>query len=151
MRNQQCKPHNETAEAVIALLRTTRNIGELLSIAHAAQRQQALRLIILSIHFLVRQGLALRVNGSDSSANLIQLLGLRAEDKPQIAEWLDRSTHKHTSPENQNETFELMAHCLLRKLWRIFILPLFLALMVDKSNMKQLTLVNGGSVKAHRL
>ena len=54
----------------------------MLSTAHAAQRQQArdmLRLIILSIRFLARQGLALRGDGSDSSANLIQLLRLRAE------------------------------------------------------------------------
>ena len=55
-----------------------------------------LRLIISSIGFLARQGLDLRGSGDDSSANLIQLLCLRAEDKPQIREWLDRSVHKHT-------------------------------------------------------
>lgn len=57
---------------------------------------------IVFIRFLARQALALQVSGGDSSANLIQLLRLQAEDKPQKGKWLDRSAHKHTSPENQN-------------------------------------------------
>ena len=46
--------------------------------------------IISSIRFFARQRLALRGDGSDSSANLIQLLRLRAEDRPEIVEWLDK-------------------------------------------------------------
>ena len=77
-----------------------------------------LRLIISSIRFLARQGLALRGSGDDFSANLIQLLRLRAEDKPQIGESLDRRVHEHTSPENQNKNLilEIMAHSVLRKI-----------------------------------
>ena len=104
-----------------------------------------LRLIISSIRFLARQGLALRGSGDDSSANLIQLLRLRAEDKPLIGEWLDRSVHKHTSPENQNEILEIMAHSVLRKIIEDIHPSPFLAVMVDettdKSNKEQLTLV----------
>ena len=46
----------------------------------------------------------------DVSANLIQLLHFRAEDKPCVLQWLDKSANKHTAPENQNEMLELMAH-----------------------------------------
>ena len=104
-----------------------------------------LRRIISSIRFLARQGLALRGDGSDSSANLIQLLRLRAEDRPEIVEWLDRSARKHTSPENQNEILEIMAHRVLRNILEDIHKSPFVAVMVDettdKSNKEQLTLV----------
>ena len=46
------------------------------------------------------------------------MLPLRAEDKPQIGESLDRRVHEHTSPENQNENLmlEIIAHSVLRKM-----------------------------------
>lgn len=104
-----------------------------------------LRVIISSIRFLARQGLALWGDGSDSSANLIQLLHLRAEDKPEILDWLDRRASKHTSPENQNEILEIMAHRVLRNILEDIHKSPFLAVMVDettdKSNKEQLTLV----------
>ena len=137
--DEASKTHNEA-------VRTTRNIGELLSTAHAAQRQQARDMLRSSIRFLARQRLG---DGSDSSANLIQLLRLRAEDKPKIVEWLDRSARKHTSPENQNEILEIMAHRVLRKILEDIHYSPFLAVMVDettdKFNKEQLT---GGSVKS---
>ena len=61
------------------------SVHEQLSRAHQAEKEQArdmLQLILSSVRFLARQGLALRGDGSDASANLIQLLCLRAEDKP---------------------------------------------------------------------
>ena len=95
-----------------------------------------------SVRFLARQGLALRGDGSDASADLIQLLCLRAEDKPCVLQWLDKSANKHTAPENQNE---LMAHHVLRKILKSISTSPFLAVMVDettdKSNKEQLTLV----------
>jgi len=68
-----------------------------------------------SIRFLARQGLALRGDHSDESANLVQLLHLRAEDQPQLLKWLKKSAQKYTSPENQKKMFELMVHGVLRK------------------------------------
>ena len=73
-----------------------------------------LRLTLSSLHFLDSQGLALQGCGSDASGNLIQLLHLRAEDKPEVIQWLDKSAHKYTAPENQNEMLKLMAHHVLR-------------------------------------
>ena len=87
----QSKSHAEAVEAVVKLPKTTNNVGEQLSRAHRVDKEQArdmLLLILSSICFLARQGLALRGDGSDASANLIQLLRLRAEDKPQVLQWL---------------------------------------------------------------
>ena len=103
--------------------RTTKDIGEQLSQVRRAEKEQArdtLLLIISSIHFLARQGLALPGENSDESANLVQLLHLRAEKKLQLLIWLEKSAQKHTSPENQNEMLELTAHGVLRKFLRIF-------------------------------
>ena len=102
-----------------------------------------LQLIWSSVRYLSRQGLALR--GDNDSANLTQLLRLRAEDKPEMLQWLDKHKHKHTSPENQNKMLELMAHTVLRKILKAIHSSPFLAVMVDettdKSNREQLTLV----------
>ena len=43
-------------------------------------------------------------------------LHLRAEDKPAILQWIVKSARKLTSPENQNEMLELMAHHVFRKM-----------------------------------
>ena len=96
----QSKAHGEAVEVVVILPKTTKDVRELLSQAHRLQKTNArdmLRLILSSVRFLARQGLALRGDGSDASANLIQLLRLRAEDKPEVLQWLDKSAHKHTA------------------------------------------------------
>jgi len=143
-----CKSHCEAVEAVVTLPKTTADVGELLSRAHRAEKEQAreiLRLFLSSVHFLARQGLALRGSGSDASANLIQLLRLRAENHPGVLQWLEKSARKHTAPENQNEMLEMMAHRVLRQILEEIHSSPFLAVMVDettdKSNMEQLTLV----------
>ena len=132
----------------MTLPKTTKDVGEQLSRAHRAEKEQArdmLRLILSSVRFLARQGLALQGDGSDASANLIQLLRLRAEDKPEVLQWLDKSARKHTAPENQNEMLEMMAHGVLRRILEDIHGSPFLAVMVDeatdKSNKEQLTLV----------
>ena len=132
----------------MTLPKTTKDVGEQLSRAHRLEKEQArdmLRLILSSVRFLARQGLALRGDGSDASANLIQLLRLRAEDNPHVLRWLDRNARKHTAPENQNEMLELMAHQVLRRILDDIHSSPFLAVMVDeatdKSNKEQLTIV----------
>ncbi|KAL5486927.1 hypothetical protein EMCRGX_G019467 [Ephydatia muelleri] len=60
-------------------------------------------MILSSVRFLARQGLALRGDGSDVSSNLTQLLNVRAEDNPQILQWISKKACKHVHPENQNE------------------------------------------------
>ena len=70
---------------------------------------------------------------------------MRAEDKPEVLQWLDKSARKHTAPENQNEMLELKAHRVLRRILEEIHSSPYLTVMVDeatdKSNKEQLTLV----------
>ena len=83
----QSKSHRKAVDAVVTLPKTTRDVAEQLLRAHRAEKEQArdmLHLILSNIRFLGRQGLAMRGTGSDESANLTQLLCLRAEGKPEV-------------------------------------------------------------------
>ena len=146
-KHKESKAHIEAVEAVITLPSTVSNVGELLSNTHKEEKLHArdmLRIILSSIRYLARQGLAFRkVDSSDS--NLIQLLELRAEDVPKINNWLAKSRQKYTSPENQNEMLSIMATKIQRKILnRIHKSPYF-TIMVDEttdcSNKEQLTFI----------
>lgn len=55
---------------MVTLPKTTKDVGEQLDRAHKAQKEKArdiLLLILSSVRFLARQGLALRGDGSDNS------------------------------------------------------------------------------------
>ncbi len=112
-KHQESKTHREAVEAIVTLPKTTRDVGELLSDMHKKEKEIArdiLSVILSTVRFLGRQGLALR-GDDDAKSNLIQLLRLRAEDNPQLTSWLARSQRKYTSHENQNEMLEIMAQC----------------------------------------
>lgn len=138
--------HLEAVDEVIKLPRATKDIGEMLSAQHTEQKLESrkmLYLILSSIRFLARQGLALRGHGSGDSSNLTQLLRLRGEDSALVMQWLEKSGRKHTAPENQNEMLELMAHSVLRRTLDNVRSSPFLAVMVDEtkdcSNVEQMT------------
>ena len=131
----------------MTLPKTTPDVGELLSKAHKKEKETArdmLRIILSTVRYLARQGLALR-GDNDAESNLIQLLHLRAEDNPQLISWLTRSQKKYTSHENQNEMLEIMGLSVLRKILHCIHGSPFLTIMVDEttdiSNKEQLTLV----------
>ena len=83
-----------------------------------------LQMILSSVRFLARQGLALCGDGSDVSSNLTQLLNVRAEDNLKILPWITKKTCKHMHPDNQNEMLELMAHQVLRRIFLMMLTPL---------------------------
>eukprot|EP00731_Ephydatia_muelleri_P009637 Em0005g223a len=123
-------------------------IGAQLSVAHKAEKEEArdmLQIILSSVRFLARQGLALRGDGSDVSSNLTQLLHVRAEGNPKMLQWITKKACKHMHHDNQNEMLELMAHQVLRRILDDTHTSPFLAVMVDEtrdqSNKEQLTLV----------
>ena len=131
----------------MTLPKTTPDVGELLSKAHIKEKETArdmLRIILFTVRYLARQGLALR-GDNDAESNLIQLLHLRAEDSPQLISWLTRSQKKYTSHVNQNEMLEIMGLSVLRKILHCIHGSPFLTIMVDEttdiSNKEQLTLV----------
>ena len=140
------KAHQEATDKVITLPQTTHDIGEQLSRAHMIEKQKArdmLYLILSSVRFLARQGLALRGDHSSEESNLTQLLLLRSCSNPEMLQWLAKHSNKHVSPENQNEMPEIMAHQVLSKILEAMNQSPFLTLMVDEttdvSNKEQLT------------
>ena len=146
-KHQESKTHREAVEAVITLPKTTGDVGELLNKTHKAEKENSrkiLDIILSSVRYLARQGIALRGDKSDES-NLIQLLHVRAEDNPQVINWLEKATNKYTSPENQNEMLMIMAHHVLQKIMLSIHSSPFLCLMVDEatdvSNKEQLTII----------
>ncbi len=96
------------------------------------------------MRYLARQGLAMRRNDPGES-NIIQLLKMRSEDNPTLANWLKKNSNTFTSPENQNEMLQKMSHHILRNVLHDIHSSPFLTIMVDettdKSNKEQLTLI----------
>ena len=91
------------------------NVAARLQQEHAANQErshQALLKIAQSIKFLARQGLAL-LGHDTSSGNLHELLHLRSQDIPDLANWLSKRT-TWTSRDIQNEFLTIMAKDVLR-------------------------------------
>ena len=100
----------------------------MLSSAYAQQKaenREMLRVILSSIRFLARQGLALRGRyksgdnselGGEIDSNFVQLLKTRAEDNPLIISWMEKSRDKFMSPDVQNEILSIMSHFVQREI-----------------------------------
>ena len=87
---------------VVTLPETTRDVGELLSLAHADEKaaiRQCLVTIAENLRFLAKQGIALRGDDDEKECNFMQLIKLRAIHQPELLKWLERITYKYTSPE----------------------------------------------------
>ena len=98
--------HESTAahrEAVEMLVCKTRDVGEMLSDSYAlekAENRKMLSVIISTIRFLGRQGLALRghqkkstsdsTEGGELDSNFVQLLKLRAEDNEGLHKFMNK-------------------------------------------------------------
>ncbi len=109
------------------------NIGEMLSHSHSIEKEQNGRLLIIiieSLHYLGRPGIAMRGH-DDYESNFIQLLKLRSSDNKvsfnsavgnmleivkifvylhiqELIDWLKRKADKYTSGEIQNEILKIM-------------------------------------------
>ena len=117
--------HRQAVEMVKTIPNTTRDVGELLSEAHAQQKaenREMLQVILSTIRYLGRQGLALRGRykvddlgrSGELDSNFLQLLKTRGEDKPKLLKWMDKSQDKFTSPDIQNEILSIMAQSILQ-------------------------------------
>ena len=110
--------HREAVDALVVLPRCTKDVGELQSAEHRAEKarnREMLLLVLQNIRFLARQGLPLRGDGDESGSNFIQLLRLRGVDHKGIDAWLSKKSNKYTSPDIQNECLKLMALHILRE------------------------------------
>ena len=82
------------------------------------KKEQIGRICESSVHgtFLARQGLSLRGSGDESDSNLLQLLLLRTDDFPALANYLERKQLKYVSHDVQNEFLSIMALQVLREI-----------------------------------
>ena len=103
--------------AVERVVPQTQDVAEMLVSEHEKEmkhNRMMLLLILKSIRFLRRQGLALRGDNNERNSNFIQSLKTVARDDD-VSKWLHRKTKKYTTPEIQNEILKLMALSLLQK------------------------------------
>ena len=110
--------HREAVDALVVLPQCMKDVGELQSAEHQAEKAQNCKMLLLvlqNIRFLARQGLSPRRDGDESSSNFVQLLRLRGVDHEGIDSWLQKKINKYTSPDSQNECRQLMALHILRK------------------------------------
>ena len=93
--------------------------------------------------YLSRQGLPFRGDKDESDSNIIQLLKMKAEVDPLLAEWLKRKENVYTSSTIQNEMIKLMGLSILRDIASTLQSTPFLTVMVDEttdaSNNEQVT------------
>ena len=111
--------HKQAIEAIYTFPRTTPDIGELLSTAHASEKEynrKYLLKVAQYVQYLARQGLPLRGDGNENDSNFTQLLLLRANDDPKTHEYLAKKTDKYNSPQIQNELLQIMADLIVHKI-----------------------------------
>lgn len=140
--------HCEAVDVVITLPRTTRDIGEQLSLQHAKEKEsnrEVFLKILRSIRYLARQGLPLRGAGDDSNGNFVQLVDLMSESSLMMKEWLKRKTDTYISHTIQNEIINVMAKHVLEEINVHLQQSPFLTLMLDEttdvSNKEQVVVV----------
>ena len=136
-KHEKSVSHREAIEVMVTLPATTKDIGDQLSHLHASQKvknRNALLQIVSSIRYLSRQGLALRGDGDESNGNLKQLLRMKAEEDPNLAEWLKRKENVYTSPDVQNELLKVMGLQVLRGIATELQRSPFLTVMVDETS-----------------
>ena len=92
------------------------NISTIMNPAYKEQQQKRQKMLLKqlsSLQYLLRQGLAIRGH-DDTEGNLLQLLGLRSEDDPEIKTWLRDG--KYLSPVIVNEQIKLVLRGLLSEI-----------------------------------
>ena len=120
-KHEKSMSYHQAIDLVEKIPQTTMNVADMLSSHLAGQKaenREMLKIILSSICYLARQGLALRgcfktASNSDVSgkldSNLYQLLKNRAEDNPKLLKWMDKRRDKFMSPDIQNEILGIMA------------------------------------------
>ena len=123
-KHESSTSHKEATERLITAQNTCKDIGELLDVNVAKNKQinqQMLLKILQNIRYLGRQSLPLRGNWSEeekyeTNSNFRQLLLLRSEDDERMTAWLKQKTNRFDSPDIQNEMLEIMALQILRNI-----------------------------------
>jgi len=110
-------------------------VASQLSAAHDRDREvarSASMCIVSSLHYLCKQGLAIRGH-TETTGNFDNLLKLRAADNSLLKLWLDRSGYKWLSPVIQNEIIEDLALSVLRSLKKDICDAKYFAIVMDET------------------
>ena len=127
--------HKASVDAVITVPQTCSDVGVILSKAHASEElknREYVFQVFQNIHFLARQGIALRGDGDEKDSNFMQLLMLRKYDNPTVQSMLDKKTDKYTSPIIQNEMLKIMGLRVLRDIADSLQKAKYFSLMADE-------------------
>lgn len=118
------------------------DVGEMISSQHAIEKYNNHRILLKilgNVWYLARQALPLRrywkkVEKSEADSNFYQLLKLRCDEDPSIAEWLQKKTFKFTSADIQNEMLKIMALRVLREIAQNIQNAAIYTIMADESS-----------------
>ena len=145
--HERSECHKEAIERLITLPVTSKDVGECLSTSHEEEKAVArknLLKIMSNLSFLARQNVALRGDGDEENSNFTQLVHLRAEDNPELLEWIKKKKDKYTSPMIQNEILRVMTLKVLREVAACIHRSTFFTIMAvettDASNREQVVI-----------
>ena len=115
-KHQNSHYHQECVEKCLFLKNANMNVGVQLE-KQCKDEKEFHRFLFLkqlsSLKYLVRQGLAIRGHESMES-KLIQMLKTRAEDVPELNQWIE--DRRYISPDIINELVEMMGNAVLRSI-----------------------------------
>ena len=115
-KHSQCKFHAEATEKVLIIDDSRSDIAAKL-VCELKKTQETRRIMLLkqlsSIRYLARQAHGLQ-GKTEIESNLHQLLNLRAEDVPELLEWIDNG--KYLSHDIINELINMMGNAVLRSI-----------------------------------
>ena len=117
------------------------DIADLLSERNALEKSKNRKILLsflFNIRYLARQALPLRGDRntetmSEENSNFHQLLNLRAQENPEIIEWLRKRDEKCTSPQIQNELLEAKALGMMRQISANIQNATFFTIMADET------------------
>ena len=126
--------HKEAVEAD-KLPGQTGNVGERLVTEHEQQKAESrtmFRRILQTLHFLAREGLALRGHGNRNDSNFTQLLHCYEHSTHPAYSHGWKKRNKYTSSDIQNECLQIMALSILRQVSASIIKNGFFSIMADE-------------------
>ena len=110
----------------------------MLSERHALENNKNRKIllsILSNIRYFARQAFPLRGDRglSEEKSNLHQLPNLRAQENPEIIEWLRKRDEKYTLPEIQNELLDAMAPGMMQQISANIQNAMFFMIMADET------------------
>ena len=133
-KHESSKSHQE---AILKVANATSGTNVAGHLSRSVERERevaksALMCIVSTLHYLCKQGLAVRGH-TEYTGNFENLLKLRAADNASLKSWMERSGYKWLSPAIQNEIIQDMALSLLRSFKQDICDARYFAIIMDET------------------